>query len=101
MTNTVDTIDSDVNRLGIVVTVALTTTNNHTIDAGSGCGRLGWLPAPGSLPEFGELQHRPERHRWSSHVIIPGIYMGSTVDAEITGQDNATATGDDTAGTPR
>jgi uncharacterized repeat protein (TIGR01451 family) len=34
------------------------------------------------------------------HLIVPGFYLGTNVDAEVDGQPNSTATGDDLAGTP-
>ncbi|MBM4461658.1 MAG: hypothetical protein FJ011_28525, partial [Chloroflexi bacterium] len=34
------------------------------------------------------------------HVIVPGFFLGATVDAELNGQPNASATGDDIAGVP-
>ena len=34
------------------------------------------------------------------HVIVSGVQLGAAIDAEGNGQPNATATGDDTAGTP-
>jgi len=33
------------------------------------------------------------------HRIVPGVYLGRSVDAELDGQPNATATGDDLGGT--
>src|SRR6185369_7954576 len=34
------------------------------------------------------------------HLIVPGFHLGTNVDAEIDGQPNSTATGDDIASTP-
>jgi len=34
------------------------------------------------------------------HLIVPGFHLGTNVDAEVDGQPNSTATGDDIAGTP-
>ncbi|MEZ4707418.1 MAG: SdrD B-like domain-containing protein [Caldilineaceae bacterium] len=93
-----DGVDSDVDSLG-VVTVALTTTNNYTIDAG--LIALDW----GDLPD-GAASNSPEYNTdnsgtaGASHVIIPDLYMGNLVDAETDGQPNTTATGDDGANTP-
>ena len=36
----------------------------------------------------------------TSHVIIPGLYLGGFIDAESDGQPNSTATGDDSNGVP-
>lgn len=35
----------------------------------------------------------------ASHVILPNLFLGATIDAEADGQPNATATGDDISGT--
>lgn len=34
----------------------------------------------------------------ANHLIVPGVFMGTLIDAETDGQPNATATGDDLAG---
>ncbi|MCK7593436.1 GEVED domain-containing protein [Pseudomarimonas salicorniae] len=35
-----------------------------------------------------------------SHIIVPNLYLGASVDAELDGQPNSSANGDDTSGVP-
>ncbi|MEE8390464.1 MAG: SdrD B-like domain-containing protein, partial [Anaerolineae bacterium] len=84
------------NGSGYAVTTTLTTliTEDLTLDFGFYQMDLGDLPEspyPTTLAQNG-----------ARHVILPNNNptMGSTVDAELDGQPNATATGDDIADTP-
>ena len=55
-----------------------------------------WGDAPDSLanPRYPTL----DDHDGARHVILEGLHMGTTVDYEIDGQPDTTATGDDSAG---
>jgi uncharacterized repeat protein (TIGR01451 family) len=98
--------DSDGQTVGNLYRIVSTTegpgSNNHSYDWGFNTPPLrDW----GDLPD-GNAVTSPNYNTDStgtagpSHVIIPGLRMGATVDAEMDGQPNATATGDDITGTP-
>ncbi len=57
-----------------------------------GTAELDWGDAPD--PTYPTLA----ASNGARHVIVPALFMGAAVDAEIDGQPNATATGDDAAG---
>lgn len=52
--------------------------------------------------DFGDLQGYPTllSENGPTHKLKPGVFLGATVDGEIDGQPNATATGDDTDANP-
>ncbi|MBC7262677.1 MAG: hypothetical protein H5T63_11780, partial [Chloroflexi bacterium] len=89
-----DTVDSDAHpTTGQTATTNLTLGENDlTWDAG--IYQLDW----GDLPDgpYATLQ----TSNGPRHVILPGVYLGSRVDAEANGQPNSTATGDDIVGMP-
>ncbi|MGQ9493458.1 MAG: SdrD B-like domain-containing protein [Anaerolineae bacterium] len=89
-----DTVDSDANpATGQTATTTLEIgENDWTWDAG--IYQLDWGDLPdGPYPTL-FVSNGPR------HVIIPGVYLGSRVDAENDGQPSATATGDDIVGVP-
>ncbi|MEI6882637.1 MAG: GEVED domain-containing protein, partial [Bacteroidota bacterium] len=83
-----DPQDLVINALG-TYTVTVTDANGCTSTLSAsyiGCDK-GDLPDP-SYPTL-NASNGP------SHVIVPGIKIGATIDAEVNGQPNGTATGDD------
>lgn len=71
---------------------ALDANGNMTLDLGFIQYDWGDLPEP--------LYNTTNANGGPSHVIVPDLQIGAAVDGETDGQPNATATGDDTAGTP-
>ncbi|MBK8900438.1 MAG: carboxypeptidase regulatory-like domain-containing protein [Anaerolineaceae bacterium] len=69
--------------------------DDYTIDQGM------WIEAdygdaPASYPVQAASQANPANA--ARHIIVPGLFLGSSVDAETDGQPTATAWGDDLAG---
>jgi hypothetical protein len=71
------------------------------LGAGTTCGQCTTTSSGGT--DYGDAPNENYRTLLASngarHTIVPGVYLGSSVDRESDGQPNAIATGDDAAGT--
>jgi hypothetical protein len=84
---------------GVTITLNGPGTNDHTIDFGFGALDYGDLPdgAAGTAPgNYNTLV----ADNGPSHGIVPGLFLGATVDAEANGQPTIGADGDDVNGAP-
>jgi uncharacterized repeat protein (TIGR01451 family) len=98
-----DLSDSDFTTSGSNAVIPFTTgavgANNHTFDAGFYAIDRGDLPDTAAGVGAGNYETLLA-NGGASHVIVTGLRMGATVDAETDGQPNAAANGDDTTGSP-
>ncbi|MDC8016028.1 GEVED domain-containing protein [Tahibacter soli] len=85
--------------VGASVTLVGPGVSNHTIDFGFGTVDYGDLPDTGAGTGPGNYATLAADNG-AVHGIVPGLFLGATVDAEADGQPNAGATGDDTNGAP-
>ena len=93
------TIPTSTTTLGAGFTLAGAGDNNHSIDFGFGSFDYGDLPdtvAGNGSGNYNTLA----ADNGAAHGIVPGLFLGATVDAEADGQPNAAASGDDSNGTP-
>jgi len=77
-----------------------TTHSNMTVDFGFIQHDWGDLPHGNAVdsPSYNTLDHGAPALAGPSHIIVPGLYLGTVVDAEMDGQPDGTAEGDDTEG---
>jgi uncharacterized repeat protein (TIGR01451 family) len=98
-----DRSDSDFMTSGSNAVIPFTTggigANNHTFDGGFYAFDRGDLPDTAAGVGAGNYETLLA-NSGASHVIVTGLRMGATVDAEANGQPNAAANGDDTTGSP-
>jgi uncharacterized repeat protein (TIGR01451 family) len=85
--------------LGAPVTLVGPGISNHTIDFGFGAADLGDLPDTGAGTGPGNYATLASDNG-AAHGLVPGLFLGDTVDPEGDGQPTTGADGDDNAGTP-
>jgi hypothetical protein len=87
-------------RTGITVTLGGPGEDDHSFDIGFGVApTLDYGDLPDNVagsPDYPTLL----AGNGASHGIVPGLFLGASVDAEADGQPNAAANGDDVAASP-
>ncbi|MBL8297951.1 MAG: DUF11 domain-containing protein [Rhodanobacteraceae bacterium] len=84
---------------GFATTVGEPGRNDHSIDFGFGIADFGDLPDTGAGSGIGNYSTL-STDNGATHGIVPGLFLGATVDGESNGQPGAAANGDDSNGVP-